>query len=199
MRSTLNGKRSIVERTSVVNKFEKKPQRPVGRWSKWQIWIVASVVVAAVTSIVWWGSPTSVDPADADVVVYKSSACSCCGRWVEHLQDNGLVVSVQNVRNTQLAQSQLGVPEELRACHTAVVGRYWVEGHVPADVIRRVIGEKPDDIRGIAVPGMPMGSPGMEGAKPVEYEVLAYETAGTTRVYATRQGRAVPGTSESED
>jgi len=182
-----------------MKRRNKEPQSALGRRPSWQLWVVASVVVAAVTSVVWWGSPTLVDPADADVVVYKSSACSCCRRWVEHLQDNGLVVSIQNVRNTRLAQSQLGVPEELQACHTAVAGRYWVEGHVPADVIRRLMAEKPDDIRGIAVPGMPIGSPGMEGSNPVEYEVLAYETAGTTRVYATRQGQAVTATTESED
>lgn len=174
-----------------MHRYRKAQGAPISRWSLWQLWATGVAVVAVVTGIVWWGSPPApIDPADADVIVFKSHACSCCAKYAEHLRDNGLTVSVQNVRSTQTAQSQLGVPQELGACHTAVVGQYWVEGHVPADLIRQLMAEKPKDIRGIAVPGMPIGSPGMEGPNPVEYEVLAYETDGTTRVYATRQGRA---------
>ena len=97
-----------------------------------------------------------------------------------------------NVRNTQPIQSRLGVPRQLGSCHTAVVGDYWVEVHVPADLIQRLITEKPDNIRGIAIPGMVMGSPGMEGPNPVDYDVVAYDTEGNTIVYGSRQGRAVP-------
>lgn len=79
------------------------------------------------------------------------------------------------------------------------VGQYWVEGHAPAELIRRLMAEKPKNIRGIAVPGMPIRSLGMEGPNPVEYEVLAYDTVGTTRVYAIRQGRAAAEKAAAKD
>lgn len=84
------------------------------------------------------------------------------------------------------------MPQELSSCHTATVGDYWVEGHVPADLIKRLVSGQPPDIRGVAVPGMPIGSPGMEGPNPVEYEVLAYDKDGQTHVYAARQGQQQP-------
>ena len=143
----------------------------------------------AVAALAVWASISTTPLADGDIVVYKTPTCSCCGNWVAHLRDAGLEVSVVNVSNTQTIQSRVGVPRELGSCHTALVGDYWVEGHVPADLIQRLITEKPDDIRGIAIPGMVMGSPGMEGPNPVDYDVVAYDTEGNTIVYASRQGR----------
>ncbi|MFQ6004186.1 MAG: DUF411 domain-containing protein [Woeseia sp.] len=151
--------------------------------------IITAAVVAAAG--VWFSIPTS-DAKVAEVMVYKTASCGCCNKWVAHLRDNEFEVSVVNVSNTQPTRERLGVPRQLGSCHTAVVGQYWVEGHVPADLIQRLIAEKPDDIRGIAAPGMPVGSPGMEGPNPVEYKVLAYGTDGKTTVYATRQGRSSP-------
>ena len=148
-------------------------------------------LVAVAALAVWLSAPTTASE-DADIVVYKTPTCGCCINWVAHLRNSGLEVSVVNVSNTQPIRSRVGVPRKLGSCHTAVVGSYWVEGHVPVDLIKRLTVEKPEDIRGIAVPGMPVGSPGMEGPNPVEYDVVAYNTEGNTVVYATRQGRTVP-------
>ncbi len=146
----------------------------------------------AVAALSIWASIATTSLADADIVVYKTPTCRCCGNWVAHLRNAGLEVSVVNVSSTQPIQSRVGVPRQLGSCHTAVVGDYWVEGHVPADLIQRLITEKPDDSRGIAIPGMAIGSPGMEGLNPADYDVVAYDTEGNTIVYASRQGRAVP-------
>ena len=157
-------------------------------------WLLLTTGVAAaalVALVVVPSGPTTL-AKNADIVVYKTSTCRCCRNWVSHLRDAGLEVSVINVRNTQAVQARVGVPRKLGSCHTAVVGDYWVEGHVPADLIQRLTTERPDNIRGIAVPGMPIGPPGMEGPNPATYDVLAYDTEGNTTVYASRQGRSLP-------
>lgn len=132
--------------------------------------------------------PPAAGPGDVAIMVYKSEFCGCCLGWVQHLQDTGLDVGVVTVTNTMSARERLGVPHKLGSCHTAKAGDYWVEGHVPADLVQQLMAEKPDDILGIAVPGMPVGSPGMPGANPVEYDILAYHRGGSVSVYATRQG-----------
>ena len=157
----------------------------------WQLLITGVAGAALVALIILPSAPTT-SAKDADIVVYKTPTCCCCKNWIARLRDSGLEVSVVNVSNTQTIQSHEGVPRELGSCHTAVVGDYWVEGHVPADLIERIMVEKPDDIRGIAVPGMVIGSPGMEGPNPGRYDVLAYRSDGSTTVYATRQGRSSP-------
>jgi hypothetical protein len=123
------------------------------------------------------------------VTVYKTEACGCCLKWVDHLKANGLEVDVVNVASTAPTRERFGVPSKLLSCHTGTIHGYWVEGHVPADLVKKLIAEKPDDIRGISAPGMPMGSPGMEGPNPVQYDIVAYHADGTTSVYATRQGK----------
>ncbi len=135
-------------------------------------------------------NPTPSGAENADIVVYKTEFCGCCLGWVDHLRENGLEVGVVNVATTAATRERLGVPHALGSCHTAKVGDYWVEGHVPADLVQRLMTEKPGDIRGIAAPGMPMGSPGMEGPNPVEYDVIAYRADGSTSTYATRQGKS---------
>lgn len=104
-----------------------------------------------------------------------------------HLQSSGFKVEKKDVKESQLAEikSKYGVPEKLQTCHTAIVQGYVIEGHVPADLIFRVLKEKPP-IRGLAVAGMPPGSPGMESANPQPYEVLAFDKAGRVTVYAKR-------------
>ncbi|MEN8180390.1 MAG: DUF411 domain-containing protein [Pseudomonadota bacterium] len=125
-------------------------------------------------------------PANAaDVVVYKSPTCGCCKHWVSHLKENGFTVEVHNRRNMNPIKSELGVPRHLQSCHTAKVGDYVVEGHVPAEEIRRLLKEKPA-VKGLAVPGMPMGSPGMEGPRQDPYDVLTFQESGKTAVYASR-------------
>lgn len=155
-------------------------------------WITVAALVLAVGAAVLWLSPPAQSPEEADIVVYKRPTCGCCSKWLEHLRRHDLSVAVVNVRSTQPMQSRVGVPRELGSCHTATVGDYWVEGHVPADLIKRLMSEQPTKIRGLSVPGMPIGSPGMEGPNPVEYDVLAYDQDGQTHVYATRQGQQKP-------
>jgi hypothetical protein len=149
----------------------------------------AIAVIAIIAAGAVWMAPPRVAPEDADVVVYKTATCGCCNKWVDHLRENNLSVSVVNVRETQSTQQRLGVPATLGSCHTAKVGDYFVEGHVPADLVQQLLDEQPEGIRGIAVPGMPIGSPGMEGPNPVEYEVVSVDLQGDVAVYATRQGQ----------
>lgn len=122
------------------------------------------------------------------VTLYKNPTCACCGEWGEHMRENGFRVDVKEA-GLDLGQikAEHGVPPNLASCHTALVDGYVLEGHVPADVIQQLLRERPD-IRGLAVPGMPAGVPGMPEAGPNRdpYEIIAFDRDGATRVYATR-------------
>lgn len=125
--------------------------------------------------------------ADAPLaVVYKSPSCGCCKAWVAHMQQNGFRVETHDTDNVDPVKDEAGVPQGARSCHTARVGGYAIEGHVPADLVRRLLREHPGDIAGLAVPGMVTGSPGMEGPNPQHYDVIAFTKDGHTRVYASR-------------
>ncbi|WP_430765640.1 DUF411 domain-containing protein [Roseateles flavus] len=119
------------------------------------------------------------------VQVWKGPACGCCTDWIRHLQAQGFQVDVTEGGNTQ-ARQRLGIPLALGSCHTALVGGYALEGHVPAREIRRLLQERPQAL-GLAVPAMPLGSPGMDGpaygARKDPYEVLLLLKDGSTRVY----------------
>jgi len=119
-----------------------------------------------------------------EVVMHKDPNCGCCGKWAEHLEANGFKVKTVYERDMQSVKQRLGVPQRLTSCHTAKVGNYVVEGHVPADSIKRLLREKPA-VRGVATPGMPVGSPGMEvpGVKAEAYEVISFDRAGKTKVF----------------
>nr|WP_242480292.1 DUF411 domain-containing protein [Rhodovibrio sodomensis] len=121
------------------------------------------------------------------VKVWKSPTCGCCAAWVDHLRENGFAVEVENTAQMGQIKRSLGVPENIGSCHTARVGGYTVEGHVPADEIARLLTEKPA-VHGLSVPGMPIGSPGMEvpGARP--YQVLSF-TGGRTDVWSVEDPR----------
>ena len=119
------------------------------------------------------------------VTVYKSPTCGCCAKWVEHVKKAGFAVTVKDVPNVGEVKLANGVPADLASCHTALVGGYVVEGHVPADVMQKLLKEKPA-VAGIAVPGMPMGSPGMEGSYSDRYNIVAFEKSGKQSVYASR-------------
>lgn len=129
-------------------------------------------------------------PSGAKTViqVYKSPTCGCCTSWVEHIRDSGFQAEVIEVTDEALQQrkSKLGVGPRLASCHTAIVNGYVVEGHVPAADIKRMLSEKPAII-GIAAPGMPVGSPGMEvpGGRKDKYDVVAFSKGGATRVFAS--------------
>lgn len=123
---------------------------------------------------------------DATVTVYKSPTCGCCAKWVEHMQAHGYKVVVHDTEQMTPVKAELGVPEGLASCHTATVGGYVVEGHVPAADVDRLLKERPT-VAGIAVPGMPTGSPGMEvpGAPSDRYDVVAFAGGAPARVFAS--------------
>lgn len=126
--------------------------------------------------------------ADTKMIVYKTATCGCCGKWVEHLEANGFEVDVREVNDIVTEGRRLGVPDNLRSCHTGSIGGYAVEGHVPAADVKRLLAEKPD-AKGLTVPGMPVGSPGMENGSYVErYSVLLFNADGTTSVFSTYGG-----------
>lgn len=116
------------------------------------------------------------------VQVYKSEGCGCCLDWIKHLQANGFTVKAQDVPDTAVVRQRLGMPQELGSCHTAQVGSYALEGHVPAAEIKRLLKEKPQAV-GLAVPGMPLGSPGMEGPRKDAYDVFLVDKEGKRSVY----------------
>jgi hypothetical protein len=120
--------------------------------------------------------------AGAKMQVYKTPTCGCCGKWVEHMRTAGFEVSVQEVPDTTPFRRKAGVPDELQSCHTAVVNGYSVEGHVPAADIQRLIQSRAK-AKGLAVPGMPMGSPGMEGQRSDPYSVMLFDAEGKASVY----------------
>jgi len=110
---------------------------------------------------------------DQVVTVHKDPSCGCCAGWVKHLEGAGFTAKVIETRNLDPLKRRLGVPDDLAACHTAEVAGYVIEGHVPAAAIRRLLQEKPS-ATGLAVPGMPVGSPGMEGGTPEHYDVVLF-------------------------
>ena len=120
-----------------------------------------------------------------NIKVYKDPNCGCCKEWIRHLEQNGFTVEVVDMPDLSAVKTKYGISTELQACHTGVIGDYVVEGHVPADLIVKMLDEKPS-IAGLAVPGMPAGSPGMEGASKERYDVLTFDRAGRTSVYAQR-------------
>ena len=109
------------------------------------------------------------------VHVYRDPSCGCCGGWVDHIKQSGYAVAVEERTDLDPIKQRLGVPAELWACHTATVAGYAVEGHVPAHALARLLAERPA-LKGIAVPGMPIGSPGMEaGGREDQYEVIGFD------------------------
>ncbi len=120
---------------------------------------------------------STAEAESAAILVHKHPNCSCCAGWVQHLKDAGFPVRVEETANLQPVRKRLGVPADLAACHTAEVDGYVLEGHVPAVAVRRLLEQRPTAI-GLAVPGMPAGSPGMEGGTPQRYDVVLFGANG---------------------
>ena len=120
--------------------------------------------------------------------VFKSPTCGCCSKWVDHAKENGFTTKVTELSDDALdaLKAKHGIPRTAQSCHTVLVGGYVVEGHVPATEVKRLLKERPA-IAGIAVPGMPIGSPGMEvpGMKAAPFDVIAFGKDGSTRVFAS--------------
>ena len=147
--------------------------------------MVGGGALVLAVAVAFWGSTPAV--AGPTITVYKSPTCGCCTAWVKHLEESGFEVSVMETEALQLIKAEHGVGNHLASCHTALIDGYVVEGHVPADDIKSMLENRPD-IVGLAVPGMIVGTPGMEVAgQPAQpYQVLAFDREGRTTVYASR-------------
>lgn len=146
--------------------------------------LVAGLALAAAISQVSFQAQS---PAPS-MTVYKSPTCGCCGKWVTLMREQGFEVKTMDVEDMSKVKASYGVSPELGSCHTALVGGYVVEGHVPADSIKRLLREKPK-VTGIAVPGMPVGSPGMEvpSGQKDPFDVVAFHRDGKTQVFDSRK------------
>ena len=130
--------------------------------------------------------PERSEGAPIAMTVYKSPTCGCCKEWIKHMEANGFSAKVVDMDDLTTVKKNAGVPDELLSCHTALVWTYVAEGHVPADLVKKMLAEKPA-ILGLAVAGMVVGSPGMEqGATRLPYAVMAFAKGGKTSVYAKR-------------
>jgi hypothetical protein len=142
---------------------------------------MAAGVVGARLAAQVRGSSTKPTP----ITVYKSSTCGCCTKWVDYIRENGFEPTVHDEEGMDAIKANLGVPVGVRSCHTALVGKYLIEGHVPAADIRRLVREQPK-VTGLAVPGMASGTPGMAppGTKISGFDVVAFQLDGTTKTFA---------------
>jgi hypothetical protein len=134
-----------------------------------------SALMAAAASLL--PSTALIAAQEPAITVHKDPTCGCCSGWVAHLQKAGFVAKVIETRDLDAVKSRLGVPDDLAACHTAQLADYVIEGHVPAAALKRLLAEKPN-ATGLAVPGMPVGSPGMEGGSPEKYDVVLFGPNG---------------------
>lgn len=141
------------------------------------LWVCAAGLAASRTGRAAYAS--TLPP----VTAYRNPGCDCCEGWAERLKQAGFVVAMSDDRDLSSRRAGLGIPEDLAGCHLAFVGDYVIEGHVPPEDILRLLDEKPSVV-GLSVPGMPMGSPGMEGGTTESYVVLAFSADGSTKTYA---------------
>jgi hypothetical protein len=158
-----------------------------GEWQTRGMHSTAFALAAAAVAATGFGLAAQAPKPDAPhVVVYKTATCGCCSNWVAHLRQHGFTVEAHDVSQARLSQmgGDAGITTDLASCHTAKVDGYYVEGHVPAADIQKMLKERPK-ITGIAAPGMPIGSPGMEqGGVKDPYDVVAFTKGGRTTVYA---------------
>ncbi|HBL93724.1 MAG TPA: CopG family transcriptional regulator [Hyphomonas sp.] len=155
--------------------------------SKWILGALGAALFALIAGFVFTGG--TIGQAQAQTItVYKTPWCGCCTAWIKHLQRDGLDVRVIEREDLAPVRASLNVPDELASCHTAKVDGYAIEGHVPAAEIRRLLKERPA-ASGLSVPGMPMGSPGMETASPPDaYDVILFKDDAQS-VFASYVGR----------
>ena len=141
--------------------------------------VVASLVAVTIIGLDIWQSRDQ----GVKMIVYKSPTCGCCVKWVEHMEANGFEVISRNRTDMRSVKETYDVPARGYSCHTAIVEGYTIEGHVPAEFVLRLLKERPA-VKGLAVPGMPIGSPGMEGPNPQPYSVLSFDESGDLSEYA---------------
>lgn len=143
----------------------------------------AAMALLVTTGCIAETPPEASGAETSTMVVYHDPNCGCCGKWIEHMEHHGFTVESVKETDMNAIKRKLGVPANLPSCHTATIGDYVVEGHVPAGDVQRMMEEKPD-VAGIAVPGMPLGSPGMEyGETRHAYDVVSFDESGRTSVF----------------
>jgi hypothetical protein len=150
--------------------------------------VLAGPAAFAQTAPTRKSAPAKAAAAKTAVAVYKTPTCGCCGKWVEHMQASGFATTVTELPDLAETKAKHGVPAKLQSCHTSLVGGYVIEGHVPAEDIRRLLREKPA-IVGLAAPGMPAGSPGMDVPHAPAFDVIAFDKDGHTKVFASHPAR----------
>jgi hypothetical protein len=143
--------------------------------------ILVLLAVVAISSSAFAQTRAAAKP---HLAVYKSPTCGCCGKWIEYMRSKGFTATTTDLADVAPIKIKNQVPARLQSCHTSLVGGYVIEGHVPAEDVRRLLKERPA-IVGLAAPGMPAGSPGMDVPSSPPYEVLAFDKDGRTTVYAT--------------
>lgn len=146
---------------------------------------ITGAVLLIIISIYGVSHSPVIGSANAEeITVYKSPTCGCCTKWVSHLEESGFEVNAINRNDMPSIKQQYGIASQQQSCHTAIINGYVIEGHVPAADIKRLLTEKPN-IHGLTAPGMPMGSPGMEGPRKDAYDVLAIDRQGKTTVFSS--------------
>ncbi len=149
--------------------------------------IIVGLAGVAGAGTIGWAMLGSSEPADAQTItVWKSSTCGCCGEWVSYMRNKGYRISVYNVADPDSIKRSFGIPTAAYSCHTAKIGNYFIEGHVPAIAVVKLLEEQPN-VKGIALPGMPSGSPGMDGP-PKVYRVYSVSADGNTRRFVDALG-----------
>lgn len=153
------------------------------------ILILGGIFTLAFAAYLFLPESTTSNPFSdkTEVVMYKNPGCQCCTKWAEHMMEGEFTVEEKPTPTIMRIKQENGITRELSSCHTAMVGDYVVEGHVPIDDVRRLLKEKPENAIGLTVPGMPTGSPGMEipGRMPDSYDVLLVKNDGSTEVWAS--------------
>ena len=147
----------------------------------------------AAASLSILGGPVHAQSTKAELTVYKSPQCGCCTKWADHMDENGFDSTALNRHDMATLKASLGVPSGLQSCHTGQVKDYVFEGHIPADVVKRFLENPPEDAYGLAVPGMPIGSPGMEmGTRHQDYDVILLKRSGKHEVYTRVSQHGAP-------
>ncbi len=145
--------------------------------------LLLGLTVVSSSGTFTWSALGSTQPAKADTItVWKSPTCGCCGGWVAYMRGKGYQVAVNLVADADAIKTALGVPEAVYSCHTAKIGDYLVEGHVPESAVAKLLAERPN-LKGIALPGMPEGAPGMDGV-PGTYRIVGFEANGQVHPFA---------------
>ena len=151
--------------------------------------VVANETSSQATLVSVWDKETEPDYSGiTEMTVYRSPSCGCCGVWVDHAKKHGFKIEDIKTEEMEALKQKHNVPAELASCHTTIIDGYVMEGHIPADDIKRFLAEKPDDLIGLAVPGMPIGTPGME-ARDIKqpFKVLAFNDKGEVEVFKEYQ------------